>query len=344
MNNIAFYSDYDYRLFEDIFFKNSTKDYDDLFRLLISKGFTIHTLDIFKKLKQKPEICIFLDMPKKKINRLIDTSLTKSIVILREGEHTIKENYDYTKLNQFDNVLTFKENLIDNKKFFFQNCGRYYQTSEVYKVQFQKKKFCILINGNKISNAKNELYSLRYKIIKWFEKYHPKEFDLYGWGWDKTPEIASKNRFGIFELFVILVSKIIGKNIFIKKLNSYKGEAGDKINKLSKYKFCICFENGISESHVDEKIIDCFNARVIPVYFGAPDIKKIVPENCFIDFKKFKSLDEMYIYLKSIDKKEYEKYINNIENYLMSDLCFKYFSIESWLDSVYSSILRLSRN
>ena len=70
MNNIAFYSDYDYRLFEDIFLKNSTKDYDDLFKLLISKGFTIHTLDVFKKLKQTPEICIFLDMPKKKIKNL----------------------------------------------------------------------------------------------------------------------------------------------------------------------------------------------------------------------------------------------------------------------------------
>ena len=82
--------------FLKISFENSTKDYDDLFKLLIFKAdFTIHTLDVFKKLKLNPEICIFLDMPKKKTKNLIDTSLTKSIIILREGEHTIKENYDY---------------------------------------------------------------------------------------------------------------------------------------------------------------------------------------------------------------------------------------------------------
>ena len=179
------------------------------------------------------------------------------------------------------------------------------------------------------STAKNELYSLRLEIIKWFERHHLDEFDLYGYGWDSY--------------YLYFLNKKIFKTKLFKNLRkSYKGEVEDKISTLNKYKFCICFENARDEYHIDEKIIDCFNAGIIPIYYGAPNIEDIVPKNCFINFKNFKNLKDMYIFMKNFSEDDYKLYEENIKNFLKSDSCEKYFSVNSWITSIYSSILRLS--
>ena len=74
---------------------------------------------------------------------------------------------------------------------------------------------CTLINSNLRSNNKNELYSYRLKIIKWFEKYHLEDFDLYGYGWDKL-SILLGNR------------KIISTNIFGNQENHLKASQQTK--------------------------------------------------------------------------------------------------------------------
>jgi len=42
----------------------------------------------------------------------------------------------------------------------------------------------------------------------------------------------------------------------------------NKIETISNYKFCICAENVEYDGYVTEKIIDCFIAGTIPIYFG----------------------------------------------------------------------------
>ena len=331
MNNIAFYCDYDKQVFKDRLFSNPSPDYENLFSQLKKKKYCLHTLDIFKKRGIDPNLCIFLDMPKRPISKIINLKKTKSLLLLREGEHIIKINFDYKRHKDFTNILTWKKKLIDNKKYFFMNCGRSYKPRDKLQINYDRRSLCTIINSNLRSNNKNELYSHRLKVIKWFENYHLKDFDLYGYGWDKL-SIFLGNR------------KIISTHIFGNPRKSFKGTPRDKISTLSKYKFCICFENGIIESHIDEKIIDCFNARVIPIYYGAPDIKEFVSEKCFIDFRRFNNLDEMYDFMISMTKKEYLRYISNIENYLLCENYKKYFSIESWADSVQKRVLALTKN
>ena len=52
---------------------------------------------------------------------------------------------------------------------------------------FKDRKFLTLINANKYSYVKGELYSLRRKAILFFEEKCPKRFDLYGRGRDIKP-------------------------------------------------------------------------------------------------------------------------------------------------------------
>ena len=67
------------------------------------------------------------------------------------------------------------------------------------------------------------------------------------------------------------------------------------------YVFSVCFENAKGfPGLITEKIFHCFNAGSIPIYFGASNIEKHIPEDCFINYENFKSIKDMYDYIKHL--------------------------------------------
>ena len=183
---------------------------------------------------------------------------------------------------------------------------------------FNEKKLCTLISGNKcfygrydlnINGKKTtykELYSERKRAIKFFEKY-PNDFTFYGFGWNDS-------------------------------LKNYGGQVVNKTDILKNYKFCICYENTLNmPGYITEKIFDCFVAGCVPVYLGAPNITDYIPTNCFIDFKKFKSYEILYKFLKNMNEKEYNKYIGNIKKFLSSFAAQK-FSTQHFADLIVSTL------
>lgn len=44
---------------------------------------------------------------------------------------------------------------------------------------------CTTIAGNKTANHKDELYTKRIELIRWFEDNHIDDFDLFGMGWEQ---------------------------------------------------------------------------------------------------------------------------------------------------------------
>lgn len=49
--------------------------------------------------------------------------------------------------------------------------------------------------------------------------------------------------------------------------SSYKGVVKDKFEVISKYKFTFVIENCVTDNgYVLEEILDCFQARTVPVY------------------------------------------------------------------------------
>jgi hypothetical protein len=145
-----------------------------------------------------------------------------------------------------------------------------------------------------------ELYSERIKAIEYFERAIPHAFDLFGRGWNKP------KKYNISE-------RVFG----YKKYKSYKGEIENKIESLSHYKYSICFENLTDvNGYITEKIVDCLKARCVPIYWGASDIGKYIPQNCFIDYRKYGSYEKLLEYLLSVDENAYNAYIRNIEKLL----------------------------
>lgn len=57
----------------------------------------------------------------------------------------------------------------------------------------------------------------------------------------------------------------------------------DKSEGLAPYMYSVAIENDQSERYFTEKILDCFEHLTVPLYFGAPDIKKYFPEMSVIE-------------------------------------------------------------
>ena len=137
----------------------------------------------------------------------------------------------------------------------------------------------VLICRNKKSFKNGECYSLRNRVIAFFETKNIK-FHLFGYGWDFK---AFNNK--LIEVFFNRMPINRPKSRFIK---NYMGTINNKREKSSEYLFQFAIENSNNtEGYISEKIFDAFFSNNIPIYCGAPNIKNFIPEDCFINMNDF---------------------------------------------------------
>lgn len=265
----------------------------------------------------------------------LPSSKKKYFLFLWESEVISPKTYNVDLHKYFDKIFTWKNHLANSKKYIKINFSH-----EIIKIintdLINKRKLCILVAGNKTVPHKLELYSKRVEAIRWFEKFYPADFDLYGRGWDHyTPSswLGSKlyNR-------VSIVKKLMDYFLF-KPYPSYQGELDEKIPVLEKYKFAICYENARDiPGYITEKIFHCFFAGCVPIYWGANDIDDYIPANCFIDKRQFKTYEDLYEYIDKLADEDYLEYLINIEKYLNSSQV-EQFSAKTFVNTVISEII-----
>ena len=302
LHNIAFDSQ-KYKGFETtifVFLKNFLK----------KRNININTYDVVTK--KVPFRYVYFDAPYPwnfDAWKTILFNRKKNILICNESSLIIPFNYWKVFHLFFTKVFTWYDPLIDNKRYFRMRLPKSSIGINTLPKKFTEKKFLILINANKLpfypfklfNLFGKELYSERIKSIEFFESKVPDKFYLYGRGWNKP----KKNN---------LSELIFG----YKKYMTYKGEVDDKIELLSNFKYCLCFENLTDvNGYITEKIFDCLKAKCIPIYWGATDIEKYIPKNCFIDFRDFGSYKKLLDFLNLIDEDAYNNYIKNIEKLLL---------------------------
>ncbi len=256
---------------------------------------------------------LFFDFPKmsnKYVQNVFNTKITKFLFIF-ESELIRPDNWDLANHKYFHKIFTWKDDIIDNTKYFKFNFAQEIP-KYINKNLSKKEKLCTLIAGNKKNNHPLELYSKRVEAIRWFENNHPKDFEFYGIGWD---QYSSSNKYLNHILNKFNLSKLFALNY-----PSYIGKVDNKKDTLEKYKFAICYENGRDiPGYITEKIFDCFFAGCIPIYWGANNIIEHIPENCFIDMNKYQTYNELYVYLKNMSDETYFKYLDSIEDFLNSE-------------------------
>ena len=229
------------------------------------------------------------------------------ILFLWEPPIILPKMYEKKNFKQFSKIYTWDDDLVDNKKFF-----KFYYPVLLPMIEnpvpFEEKRLCTMVASNKKNHHPKELYSERKKVIEFFEMQEGDDFIFYGNYWS------------------------------CDEYRNYRGVVADKIATVKDYRFCFCYENMRDiKGYVTEKIFDAFAAGTVPIYWGAANIENFVPDDCFIDKRKFSSLEDLYSFLKNMKKDEYENYLHRIREYLKTDKA-KLFSQESFVQLIANSI------
>jgi hypothetical protein len=210
----------------------------------------------------------------------------KLILLSWEPPSVFEHQYNQEVLDLFGIVLTWHDEMVNGKKFIKFHYP-VLRPLEEHLPSFEDRKFLCMINSNlKFNDFEKELYSMRRKAVKFFEKKPKGTFDLYGKGWE-----GFKNA---------------------------KGTIPDKQKILKEYKFNFCFENAAIPGYITEKIFDSFATGTIPIYLGAPNIEDYIPKECFIDYRQFNNFEEMLCFLQKMTQEEYDSYLSHIKVYLES--------------------------
>jgi len=228
----------------------------------------------------------------------------------------------YTQTDEFKNATTF---------FFPYLC----EPSVLPDGYSKRTQLVTMIANNKsFSNFNNgyNLYAERVRTIRWFEKYFPNDFALYGGNWNKSARIPSK-----LGGFIHLIESLLPFSPF--RSNSWRGVIKTKSDVLKNSRFSIVYENiGGQNNYITEKIFDAFRFGNVPVYWGAKNISNYIPNNCFIDRRQFKSHFDLYYFLKDMKEDEYIKYQRNAKIFLNSKPA-KIFSIDNFIKTIASQII-----
>jgi hypothetical protein len=153
------------------------------------------------------------------------------------------------------------------------------------------------IAGLRYRPIARERYQARLRAIEAFSG--RADFDLYGEGWDtRHPAVDT--------------------DLFEAARRVYRGTVVDKRKLLARYRFALVYENARFPGYISEKLFDCFYARCIPVYSGAPDIAQYVPPSTFIDVRQFPSFPELERFLRHITEADAQRYIEAAHSFLIS--------------------------
>ena len=303
---------------------------------LAGQGFLLHTTDVYERMADLPDLVVSLNAPPTSVDAVLPRAwgAVPKWAILAEPEVILQSNWEPELQRQFSRVFTWRDSLIDNDRFFRLNVPSPVSTADAE--LSCPDSFCTLIAANKLSTHPLELYSKRREAIRWFERHHPDEFDLYGVGWDLL--VVGGPR-ALRALNVRMPSSV--RRLLAPRFPSYRGPIELKRDVLRQYRFAICYENCREvEGYITEKIFDCLLAGTIPVYWGAPNIAERVPADCFIDYRNFASYEELYRHLVSLSDVACQEHRQAGQDFLRSDLANP-FSTETWVETLVAHLRSL---
>jgi glycosyltransferase involved in cell wall biosynthesis len=266
----------------------------------------------YDKLGIKYDAWMFLDYPEEIdfYNQVFEKNIKKILLI---GEPKIIRPQNWCPKNhcKFDAVFTWDDDLVDNGKFqkLFPTISLGEHSCDIAGERLNEN-LLVQISSAKISEAPGELYSQRINAINYFTNRFPERFRFFGKGW---PEFTS-----------------------------YGGEIKNKLEVLGKFKFSLVFENSMDQNgYITEKILDCFLCGVIPIYWGAPNISRWIPKECYIDFGDFDhSFQRVAAYIEEMSDNDCQNFRNQIKNFLNSPGIYP-FSVDNFIQKVTCKLVEL---
>lgn len=328
--------------------KADTYMYKELRNFLRTKGIDLNTQYINKPEESEVIICLneteyFLSYKRNKTNRLIVLILTEPPV------------YNFLDWNEerhvyFDKVLSYDSDLLTKNPLKYKQINYPIDlntnSSNTYpsETEFKSKKLSSLIAGafsiTTSSPEKKSLLFERYKILKWFHKNRPDELDYFSRA-NPVEKFKYFRGASLLNRINIKLSSKIAEKLFNKRIQKvYRGSIPslDKNVVMAQYKFNFCLENSYNiKGLISEKIFDCFMAKTIPIYFGASDIENYIPKSCFVSYSDFKTMGNLYLFLKQMDYTTYLHYLESASRFL--ETAKDVFSTTKFIETIYKEIM-----
>lgn len=254
---------------------------------------------------------VFVDMPAPSdpfYRKALATGRPMYLLVL-ESRLVHPRNYDCDLTAPFRKIFTYDDSQVDGERILKLNYAFRFPPA-VPKDLAAKEKLCVMIAGNKISRHPQELYGDRLAAIRWFEKEHPQDFDLFGFGWDELrlpgiPLAGKLNRVAWL------------RRLLAPQFPSWRGKVARKRDVMGRYRFALCYENVRDiPGYITEKLFDAFFSGTVPVYRGADNVTDHIPEQCFIDLRHFSGMEELYRFLVEMSDERYLEYLEAIEAFL----------------------------
>ena len=234
-------------------------------------------------------------------------------LIALENPHINPLNADKDYCAQFDLVFAWDQRLMDLPHVVPLMVPHALQTPPFASWE-ERDIFSCLINANKAFRAPEpgDLYLERLQTIRWHEKNALSDFQLYGMGWHKAPPAYTP--WGkLVRAGAMAWSKLKNQPAF----PSYHGEVQLKSDVLVRAKFSYTYENSSDlPNYITEKIFDSMVCGCVPVYWGAGNIEQWIPEDCFIDRRKFADTSDVHRYLHTIDQDRFARYQTAMADFL----------------------------
>lgn len=228
------------------------------------------------------------------------------VLFLGEPPVTNGANWEPKRWEPFGTVFSWADALVDGSKFFKFVYALPNSHPDVPDPPFDDRRLLANISANKHSSHPAELYSARRSVIRYCESAIPRQFALFGPGWDAVSNTHP----------------------------SYEGTPRHKWEVYPYFRFGLCYENMVGAAgYVTEKIFDCMRAGAVPVYLGAPNIADYVNQEVFIDRRQFRSDAELVSHLSSVDEVTFKRYREAARSYLAGP-AFRRFLPESFADAI----------
>ncbi len=232
--------------------------------------------------------------------RTHDRTCPNALRFLYMYEPVAVDPMQYTRRvwKQFDVILTWNTYLTELSNAFTFEPGAYYdlpycshygiEPIEDLPDPAARERAICQVCGDKYSLSAEEIYSERRNVARWFHAHAKTRMDVFG-----KPAMDTPN---------------------------YRGIAEDKAETFSRYRYALCFENTYhplwTRGYLTEKILDCMASQTIPIYYGCSNIEELIPADCFVDYRRFSSPEELDAFLQNMTDEEYLGYAERMRNFV----------------------------
>lgn len=274
---------------------------------LVERGHEVYTLDQYSP--EDADVVMFIDMNFDYLDRLLRQENPPKLVYIMREPPSVRPYNSASQLPRyaglFDEVLTWNPEIASsNTRISEYNIPQFLEPTTVQEPEFEEQSLLVNVSSRKYSNHPEELYSERERVINYYNEHYPDVFTLYGLYWNRRHRLEDIYHHGQFRS---------------EWYNTYEGIVNDKAKAYANHRFALCFENmtGI-EGYVTEKLFDCLRSGVVPVYWGATDIDRYVPDDVYVDYREFGTPEALDEYLRSVDEDEYRDYQNAAHDFITS--------------------------